>query len=146
MGDALAAAQEPGRLYFLQAIVWPDVPAAALELIAAQCPKVLVNPKRRRDPRTGASPPPELDPETPLDAPLLQLVGAEGLADLGSGESRAGGGQDGVEHISVRFRAAYVAQADKRRAREQQRWEQEQRRQWRASAAHRLAERWLDEE
>jgi hypothetical protein len=70
---------QSSRLKHLRVLVWPDVPAAAVELVQQRCPRVLINPTMKCNPVTGRFPPIELDGSRALDEPYLQLVGPEAL-------------------------------------------------------------------
>lgn len=67
------AAGSGGRLKHLHALIWPDVPSAAVELVQQRCPRVLVNPVLQPDRLTGEAPPREWDPAKPLDEPRMQV-------------------------------------------------------------------------
>jgi hypothetical protein len=67
------------RLRELRALVWRDAPREAAELIAARCPRVLLNPPMAPDRNTGRAPPQELDGSTPLDEPTMALVAPSAL-------------------------------------------------------------------
>jgi hypothetical protein len=67
------AAGSGGRLKHLHALIWPDVPSAAVELVQQRCPRVLVNPVLQPDRLTGEMPPREWDPVHPLDEPCMQV-------------------------------------------------------------------------
>lgn len=76
---ASAAAAPSGRLKQLRALMWADVPDAALALVAQRCPRVLVNPPVRRADVASGRLPAELDAAVPLDEPLMALVGPAAL-------------------------------------------------------------------
>jgi hypothetical protein len=67
------------RLKELRVLVWPDVPAEALELVQRRCPRVAVNPSLQRDVVSGQLPPPALDPAVALDAAAMDVVGPQAL-------------------------------------------------------------------
>lgn len=68
-----AASSSSGRLKHLQALIWPDVPTAAIDLVQQRCPRVLINPPLKPDKLTGELPPREWYAEEPLDEPLMQV-------------------------------------------------------------------------
>jgi hypothetical protein len=70
-----------GRLKQLQALIWPDVPSAAVELVQQRCPRVLINPPMRPDKLTGEMPPREWDPQQALDEPYMQVCMCECMCE-----------------------------------------------------------------
>lgn len=72
-GSTTSSSVGGGRLKQLQALIWPDVPSAAVELVQQRCPRVLVNPQLRPDKLTGELPPREWDPLQPLDGPHREV-------------------------------------------------------------------------
>jgi hypothetical protein len=86
-GSGISSVSVPdcGRLKQLQALIWPDVPSAAVELVQQRCPRVLVNPPMRPDKLTGEMPPREWDPQQALDEPYMQVRICVGVCvDAGS--------------------------------------------------------------
>jgi hypothetical protein len=85
--DGLAAASRSAaggssdRLKHLQALIWPDVPTAAIDLVQQRCPRVLINPPLKPDKLTGELPPREWYHEA-LDEPLMQVGGEDGHDDI----------------------------------------------------------------
>eukprot|EP00775_Hariotina_reticulata_P011201 gene11201-11351_t len=132
------------RLKQLRVLVWPDVPAAAVELVQQRCPRVLINPVMRCDPVTGRLPPRELDGSRPLDEPFMELVGHEALLGI-SPEGQQQQQQGGIVHIAEKFRVAYVQQAARLKEKERRMRVNEQKRQLKASHALRTLNAWLDE-
>ncbi|WIA11231.1 hypothetical protein OEZ85_011358 [Tetradesmus obliquus] len=142
---AAAAAAGDCRLKELRVLVWPDVPAEALDLVQRRCPRVAVNPSLLPDAASGVLPPPEVDPRVPLDGPAMGLVGPAALQDLPEeGCSSCQPGAPGPS-IADRFRAAYIEQAARLRDKERRLWQQQQRRQLRSSHVLRTLNAWLDE-
>jgi hypothetical protein len=80
-----AAAAGDCRLKELHVLVWPDVPAEAVQLVQQRCPRVAVNPSLLPDAVSGQLPPPEVDPGVSLDAPAMALVGPQALQVRRSG-------------------------------------------------------------
>jgi hypothetical protein len=77
-----AAGGSSGRLKHLQALIWPDVPTAANDLVQQRCPRVLINPPLKPDKLTGELPPREWYPESSLDEPFMQVSGKGGHDEM----------------------------------------------------------------
>jgi len=143
-----------GRLRHLQALIWPDVPSAAVELVQQRCPRVLINPALEPDKFTGELPPREWHPEA-LDEPFMALVTPAALEtasyeDVAAMAAAAAAGQgrqqqEPVVHIAERFRQAYIDRARRLKEKERRLQAAEERKQLKASHALRTLDAWLDE-
>lgn len=143
------------RLKHLQALIWPDVPSAAVELVQLRCPRVLINPQLKPDKLTGAPPPREWDASIALDELFMQSVTAAAL-DAASDDAvasmaaAAGRSQqddkEPVVHIADKFRQAYVDRARRLKEKERRLLAAEEREQLKASHALRTMHAWLDDE
>lgn len=149
------AAGSGGRLKHLHALIWPDVPSAAVELVQQRCPRVLVNPVLQPDRLTGEMPSREWDPVQPLDEPCMQMVLPEALhtasaeavaAMAAASHTRQQQQQEAVVHIADKFRQAYIDRARRLKEKERRLAAAAERKQLKASHALRTLDAWLDEQ
>lgn len=142
-----------GRLKHLQALIWPDVPSAAVELVQQRCPRVLINPELKPHKLTGELPPRAWDAAVPLDEPCMQMVTAAALEEAGADAVAAMAGaaghgkqqQEPVVHIADRFKQAYIDRAKRLKEKERRLQAAEERKQLKSSHALRTLNAWLDE-
>jgi hypothetical protein len=151
--DGSASSSSSSQLRQLQALIWPDAPPEAVELVQRRCPRVLINPPPlKADPLTGQLPPRQLNPAVALDEPCMALVdvaGAlQGARDAAAGSDAAArvarSAQPQSEHIADRFVAAYMARHRRLQAVEAKLAAAEERRALRSSHALRTLHAWYD--